>query len=273
MSDQAIDTTEYSADVEVEDQQVTETVEAGERQETVQAEKDSGGDDSGNDYVETDDPKVIARFGHLTRKATEAERKALALQRQIDELQSKQKQSESQQQTPLQELSAPDPDLAIDNPEEFKRQQRAYVDYVREDERRSYQGEQQKKQSEAQKMQALQQRVTTYVERADKIGIAKEALADAGNAIEQFMSEDLRDTILMDEDGPALTVYLHENVSDLSALLEASKESPYRAGQAIERLRGKLKTAKKPKSDLPPPPTTVRGTRSSGKAEDGTLYE
>lgn len=270
MSDQAIDTTEYSSD----EAQEVEQAEAGEQLEATQeAEtKESGSTDSGSDYVETDDPKVIARFGHLTRKATEAERKALALQRQLDELQ-KTKQRDSQQETPLREVAAPDPDLAIDNPEEFKRQQKAYVDFVREEERRNVQGEQNKQQSEAQKMQKLQERVTTYVERADKIGISKEALAEAGNAIEPFMSEDLRDTILEDEDGPALTVYLHENVSDLSALLEASKESPYRAGQAIERMRAKLTSAKKPKSNLPPPSTKVRGTRTSDKAEDGTLYE
>jgi hypothetical protein len=268
MSDQETDTTEYS-EAAPEEQ---ETVEAGEQQKTDSEEKGSGGDDSGTDYVETDDPKVIARFGHLTRKATEAERKALTLQRQLDELK-QQKQNDSQQQTPLKEVSAPDADLAIDNPEEFKRQQRAYVDYIRSEERQNVQGEQRNQQSEAEKLQTLQQRVTTYVERADKLGIAKEALVDAGNAIEPFMSEDLRDTLLMDEDGPAFTVYLHENISDLSALLEASKESPYRAGQAIERMRTKLKTAKKPKSDLPPPPTKVRGTRSSDKAEDGTLYE
>lgn len=270
MSDQETDTTEYS---EV-DQEV-EQVEAGEQQDADQQtdDKDAGGGDSGSDYVETDDPKVIARFGHLTRKATEAERKNLALQKQIDELKQKAEKGDSQQQTPIKEVSAPDPDLAIDNPEEFKRQQKAYVDYVREEERRSVQGEQQKQQTEAEKAQKLQQRVASYVERADKIGITKEALADAGNAIEPFMSEDLRDTILSDEDGPALTVYLHENVSDLSALLEASKESPYRAGQAIERMRAKLTSAKKPKTDLPPPPTKVRGARTSGKAEDGTLYE
>lgn len=270
MSDQETDTTEYS-----EDNQEVEQVEAGEQQDADQQteDKEAGGGDSGSDYVETDDPKVIARFGHLTRKATEAERKALALQKQLDELQQKAEQGDSQQQAPLKEVSAPDPDLAIDNPEEFKRQQKAYVDYVREEERRSAQGEQQKQYSEAQKMQQLQERVTTYVERADKLGITKESLADAGNAIEPFMSEDLRDTILSDEDGPALTVYLHENVSDLSALLEASKESPYKAGQAIERMRAKLTSAKKPKSDLPPPPTKVRGARTSGKAEDGTLYE
>lgn len=271
MSDQEIDTTEYSS----EEPQAVEQVEAGEQPEATQEgeEKDTGGSDSGSDYVETDDPKVIARFGHLTRKATEAERKALTLQKQIDELKQKSTQDSSQQQAPVKEVAAPDPDLAIDNPDEFKRQQKAYVDYVRAEERQSVQGEQNKQQSEAQKMQKLQERVTTYVERADKAGITKEALAEAGNAIEPFMSEDLRDTILMDDDGPALTVYLHENVSDLSALMEASKESPYRAGQAIERMRAKLTSAKKPKSDLPPPPTKVRGTRTSDKAEDGTLYE
>lgn len=270
MSDQAIDTTEYSSDIDQEIEQPTAGEQLGVVHET--EEKEVGSTDSGSDYVETDDPKVIARFGHLTRKATEAERRALTLQKQIDELKQKQQEAPQRQET-IAKVEAPDPDLAIDNPEEFKRQQRAYVDYVRAEERQNIQGEQSKQQTEAQKMQKLQERVTAYVERADKAGITKGALAEAGNAIEPFMSEDLRDIILMDDDGPALTVYLHENVSDLSALLEASKESPYRAGQAIERMRAKLTSAKKPKTDLPPPPTRVRGTRTSDKAEDGTLYE
>ena len=272
MSDQDIDTAEYSE--EQEEEQQSQDVEAGEQPETQgeEGEKEAGGDDAGSDYVETDDPKILHRFGHLTRKASEAEKRYLQERREREKLEKQLEERESKQE-PLKEVAAPDPDLALDDPEKFKQQQKQYVEFIREAERREIQGQQSKEQSKAENERKLQERVTSYVARAKELGVEQEKLQEAGTSIEPLMSEDLRDTLLEDEDGPKLTVYLHENVSDLSALIEASKQSPYKAGQVLERVRSKLSTGKKPKSSAPPPPTKVKGSRSTGSAEDGTVYE
>lgn len=260
MSDQDIDTTEYSE--EHTDDLETVEAEAGEQQEaaTESPESEAGGDDAGSDYVETDDPKVLARFGHLTRQKTEAEKRALQERREREKLQKRLEELESKRVEPLKEVSAPDPDLAINDPDEFKRQQQAYVAYIRESERREIQGKQQKEQSEAEKQADLQSKVSAYSERAKTLGIEADKLAEAGTYVGSHIPEDLVYTILEDEDGPALTMHLAENVEDLSALLDA--KSPYRAGQVIERMRSKLKTAKKPKSPPPSPPTKVKGART-----------
>lgn len=213
--------------------------------------EDGKGEQSG--YVEIKDPKVRERVNQLTREKWDERRKRESLEKRLQELEAKNTAS-------VEAVEAPDPDLAIDDPKEFAKQQQRYSEYLTSKAERDYQEKQRQEQSKAQQDQELQERVGNYTKRAQKLGIGLDDLRKASDEITKVgVHDDVVNFILDDPDGPALTAHLGSSLEDLLAVAEAS---PLKAVQHIERMRAKI-APKKPKSSPPKPPTKVTGTRKS----------
>lgn len=226
--------------------------------------EDDGEDDKGKQsgYVEIKDPKVRERVNQLTREKWDERRKRESLEKRLQEL-------EAKNQPSLEEVEAPDADLAIDDPKKFAEQQKRYSEYLTKKAEHEYQDKQRQEQSKAQQQQELDEKISNYTKRAQKLGIGMDDLKKASDQIGQVgVHDDVVSFILDDDDGPAITAHLGSNLEDLLAVAEAS---PLKAVAHIERMRAKI--ARKPKSSPPKPPTKVHGSRPSGKAQDGTIYE
>lgn len=264
MSDQ-LDTEETQEDVlagaPAEEEEVSEQEADSEPEESEPGEdagedqgEDDGEDDKGKQsgYVEIKDPKVRERVNQLTREKWDERRKRESLEKRLQEL-------EAKNQPSLEEVEAPDPELAIDDPKEFAAQQKRHNEYLTEKAKREYQEEQRQEQSKAQQQQELEEKVSNYTKRAQKLGIGMDDLRKASDQISQVgVHDDVVNFILDDDDGPAITAHLGSNLEDLLAVAEAS---PLKAVAHIERMRAKI--ARKPKSSPPKPPTKVTGTRKS----------
>lgn len=245
--------TEEEETSEQEAESESEESEAGEH---AGEEQDEGGgdDDQGKQsgYVEIKDPKVRERVNQLTREKWDERRKRESLEKRLQEL-------EAKNQPSLEEVEAPDPDLAIDDPKAFVAQQKKHSEYLTKKAEREYQDKQRQEQSQAQQQKELEERVGNYTSRAQKLGIGLDDLRKASDQISQVgVHDDVVNFILDDEDGPAITAHLGSNLEDLLAVAEAS---PLKAVAHIERMRAKI--ARKPKSSPPKPPTKVKGTRQS----------
>lgn len=258
---------ELLAGAPAEEEEVSEQETESETEVTESDDEQGGGDgedDKGKQtgYVEIKDPKVRERVNQLTREKWDERRKRESLEKRLQEL-------EAKNQPSLEEVKAPDADLAIDDPKAFAEQQRQYSEYLTKKAEREYQDKQRQEQSKAQQQKELEERVGTYTKRAQKLGIGLDELKKASDQISQVgVHDDVVNFILDDDDGPAITAHLGSNLEDLLAVAEAS---PLKAVAHIERMRARI--ARKPKSSPPNPPTKVRGSRPSGKAQDGTIYE
>jgi len=123
-----------------------------------------------------------------------------------------------------------------------------------------------------QEQEQLKTVVTTYSKTAEKMGITAEKLATAGSYVAQFgIPDNLAQHILLDDQGPAVTVYLADNPLELEKLVGMN---PLRAAAYIES------TIKPNARKAPPPvvPKPVDSVKGSGIAEKergvpGTVYE
>lgn len=222
-------------------------------------------EESSGGYVETDDPKIKARLGQLTREKWEAARAREKAERELQQLRSE-----------LQSLKAPRPveppsaDLAIDDPVQFRQQQEQYAAYVKqqavhENEKRrteAHLAEQQKAQ--------IERDVLEYTKRAAELKISADELRVAGDIVgNSGIAQEVVSYLLTHESGPAIVKQLAARPDDLYSI---AAMPAYKATAQIERM---FSGQKKPQNNPPPPPPTkVNGIRATGtRAADGTIYE
>jgi len=162
-------------------------------------------------------------IGKKTFKLREVERQAEALQKQLEEVQAK---------LPKQERpdvpEAPDP-FAISD-EEYRRQllerDEALKKAAAYDAQQQYLQQQQyelAEQARQKQQEALNSKIENYASRAAKMGIKAEELQVAGATVSNFgIQEELVGFIIDDEQGPLITKYLSQNLTELDNLRNMS---------------------------------------------------
>jgi len=213
-------------------------------------------------------------IGKKTFKLREVERQAEALQKQLEEVQAK---------LPKQERpdvpEAPDP-FAISD-EEYRRQllerDEALKKAAAYDAQQQYLQQQQyelAEQARQKQQEALNSKIENYASRAAKMGIKAEELQVAGATVSNFgIQEELVGFIIDDEQGPLITKYLSQNLTELDNLRNMSPI------QAAIRITNEIKpkaAALKPKvNQAPDPVDTPQGAGISPKAKGpkGATFE
>ncbi|WP_020208278.1 hypothetical protein [Gilvimarinus chinensis] len=267
MSDQFDTDDDYTEDLpaepEAEGQQEGEPDDEPEQSEA----GDEGEQESDSGYVETDDPKVKARLGQLTREKYEAKREADELKRRLEELE--RKQSESSAPKPVE---APTADLAIDDPDAYRKQLESHQAYLRNQAVHEHQQKQLEQQKQAAKQQQMQQAAQAYNKRVQELKIDPAELQQAGQFVANAgLNNDVMQYLLEHDKGPAIVAELGK---DPEALYSLRDLPAHRATVEIERRFGGLNPTPKRKSSAPPPPTKVSGSRPAGKSTpDGWTIE
>lgn len=202
------------------------------------------------------------------------EQEKLQLQRELEELRAN---TPTQAKPNVPEL--PDPFALSDEDyrQRIQHRERALVEAAQydarqraiEDNQRQMQYQQQQKQQEE-----LNTQVKSYSDRATKFGIKPEELQVAGNTVAQFgMDDTLVSYILADDQGPLITKYLANNLTELD---ELSRMPPTLAAVKIATQVKQRAASLKPKvNNAPDPLDTPRGAGSSPKPKgpQGAIFE
>lgn len=203
-------------------------------------------------YVDIQDPVIKARVDQITREKHELDRKLKAANARLEQLE--------KPPEPPKEVPVPQAD-PVTQPELFTHQQIEREKYIREHTKYEADTEARnhaKQQAEAHKQSAL---LETYQKNILRLNVNPQTLHKASEKCTEYgISKDLVEHLLEDPDGPAIVIYLSNNDSSLSDIVNMK---PAKAAAFIEReVRGNLNIKKQSKA--PPPPTKVSGTRQSG---------
>lgn len=189
-----------------------------------------------------------------TKLYREEQRRAEELEKQVQELRA---QIPQEQRPTIPEH--PDP---YDDDYEVK--VRARDDALREaaayDARQQFAQEQEQlaaQQKEYAKQQELIAKVDAYSQRATALGIDRSSLYQAGMVVEgSSMSQELKNAILSDEQGPLITTHLAANPAVLDDLLQTPV---FYVGSKLDAIKANVAGAKNKQSSAPPPVETIQG--------------
>ena len=144
-------------------------------------------------------------------------------------------------------------------PEELRAWQTANADAIRFDERQKVIAEANQAGLDKQaydEHQALTKRVQSYSSNAAKLGVKPEELQQAGGLVTPYMRQDLIESVLDDEDGPLITMFLSVNPEAIDSLNNASMLS---IGQIYSDIKAKAAGLKPKQSKAPEPPEVLNG--------------
>ena len=160
-------------------------------------------------------------------------------------------------------MLAPHPDLAYTDPDEFQKQNAAYLDSRVKSQTDAMRLEAQQKiteDSEQEYQKASYQRLDNT---AKELGISSEQMEQAAQVIlNSEVSDNLRDMLVQHEVGPALMVHLAKNEAEFSVLNDIS--NPLLLARSLDALQDKAVTRKT--SSAPAPLQKISG--SSAKEQD-----
>ena len=119
-------------------------------------------------------------------------------------------------------------------------------------------------QAQQAKQQSLQESVAEYSKQALKLGVSKEELASAGQAVGNYgINQDLVEAILIDPNGPLITTHLAKNPEELDHI---SRLNPVSAAMYIAKNIVPKLSARKPKiTNAPEPAPVLRGNGAPQK--------
>ncbi len=223
-----------------------EQVEEEEQQEDVEAQAPE---------VKPGDPDgYIKSINKKHRELMDEKRRATALQEELEKL-----RKAGQQDVRPDVPPPPDPfdadyeekvkarDDAIMKQASYDARQQAVLQQQQQEQQRAYQEYQER----------MIKTVTTYDERAKKLGMTPEELQQAGNAVAAVgFRDDLTQYVLEDEHGPLLTRYLAQHPEDINAL---NAMHPARAGVMLENVIKPKARAISGRTNTPPPPDSLGG--------------
>ena len=246
---------------------VAESVEANEQEETANPDSQDDGADLATDSEQGHEEKPEASQNEnvqkvINRKHAEkmdAERRADAAEARLKEFESKQ-----QQQEPENPVLSDFPDS--DEVADYNQKLRTRISW--ENQQSYSQQEYNRVQQEAAstKQGEFTKKGEAYTERAKSLGVSAKELQDAGNTVASYnLSEDIVLGILEDDQGALITTYLANNPM---ALEELKSLSPYRAALYMEsKVRPKIGTRKPKTSNTPPPAKRVDGKASDPESK------
>lgn len=218
-------------------------------------------------YVDTSkiqDPElrkqVEGRIGELYRQTMEgkkAQSEAQRLQSELDAIRNKQE---------LVEVPAPSVDLAIDNPTEFAKQQKAHSEYLAKKYAHDQQEQAKAEQLKEATQKAQQEEYAAYMKRSSEMKISTKDLQVATEqVISSGLNNDVQRYLVKHKYGPAIVKHLG---FDFEALHEVSSLPTTDAIEYIvSNVLPKAVTKKTPSA--PPPPKKVTGARNSGQSVEG----
>lgn len=205
-----------------------------------------------------------------TWQMREEQRKNEELQRQLQQVQS---QIPQQARPVIPELPDPYDDDYEDRVKQRDQAILAQARYDAEQNVKLQQAQQAALQEQYQKQQEQQKMISSYADRAQKLGVDPVALQQAGNAVAQMgVNDDVTTFILQDDHGPLITEYLAANPMELDAMRGVPS---YMAVLNIaQNIKPKL-AAKLNKTPAAPAPTdTLSGSGvSAERGAKGATFE
>jgi hypothetical protein len=228
-------------------------------------------DDKPEPFSEKQQAKFNEEIARKVAKQREAERKATQLEQEAEALRLKVQQYEA----PVRPDIPPPPDPYDEGFSEKVRYRDAMI--ARQAQFDAHQAYLQQQQAviQQQRQQAEQDKlrttVTTYSEKAEKLGISAQELAQAGQIVAAYgISNEVAEHILNDEQGPAITRYLAKNPLEMDKVMGMT---PLKAAVYIEST---IKAAAKSPQKMAPEPTeTLRGSgaREKERGPKGATFE
>ena len=265
--DQPTEAPEQRAETQPEDDALGQDTDAAEDSTEEQADEPEGPISFSEEQQRFINEKIVAK---QVAKRGEAERRAQELEQRLQELES---------QLPKQEMGKPKPPTDVwadDYEQQVARYEENMANWMRQEAERSYYEQEQQRAQQEQEMaqqQAFMEKAQTYAEKAKTLGIKSDDLKVAGNAVAQFgIAGDLVNHILEHDNGPAITMYLARNLSELQTI---QNMSPLQAAVHITK-NVEPKVARSMKRQTPPEPTeTVQGSGLPEKERGpkGAVYE
>lgn len=196
-----------------------------------------------DDFVEFNDQQQ-KRFNKEVWEKNQYIRKYKALEEQLN---AKPQETKPPEQS-SDDVKSPDPDLAYSDPEAYQKQlndwQAGVIRAAREEAARAARSvvDETKTASEQAAQQAkMQEMISGYSQRAIESGLDAQKLIDAEQVFVAYKpSQDLKDFILSDPNGPHLMNYLVDHQTELESLVSLP---PMRAALKLEQLRTKALNA------------------------------
>lgn len=211
--------------------------------------------------------KVIAEKAF---EAREQKRRAEELERRLKEI-------EDSKPQPAEPTIPPVPDIYDDD---FESKMRArdeaiakHAEYRREQQLKQQQAHEKEQQQLQQQKEALMKKADEYTKRAVALGVDAQELAQAGQRINRFVSDDVASFILESDKGPLMTKYLAANPLEVDKL---SQLNPMQAAVYLEtqvKPKAEQYGVKKP-SSAPEPVETLSGRGvSTEPGPSGATFE
>ena len=152
----------------------------------------------------------------------------------------------------------------------IQQRDRVLQEAVEWDTRARYQQEQEQQrqqQRQAEAQQALVEKAKKYDERIDQLGVSREELAQAGQAVAQHfqLGTAMHEFLLTDPHGPAITNYLGNNLMELDKVRQMD---PMSAAIYIEKEIREKATRRRPVDTAPDPVGTLQSGSSGGTGYD-----
>ena len=196
--------------------------------------------------------KINKRIGEVIGERYAAQQERDRIKQELDEIRKKLPQPE---RPAIPDMPDPYDDDFAAKVEARDKAIRAAAEYDAKQNYSEMQALQRQQEAERQAQQSIIKTVTDYTERAKSKGISEQDLQQAGNTVAAYgIGNELTGHILMDAQGPEITMHLARNPTDVQAMFGMT---PMQAAIYIEtNVKPKL-GEKKPKA--PPPPEQVEG--------------
>lgn len=205
--------------------------------------------------------KVRSRIDEDFRKNKEIERQSKEAQRKIREL-----ENQMLEMKKPKEVKLPSADLAIENPEEFQRQQAAYNESIKAQADYEYQRKERESLIRAEQERERQEQVGIFAERAKNAGVDMNQAAMAAQIAMNELPQELHGFLAYHESAPQLLVRLASNPLEMKELASLSIAE---AAVKLDRMAASFK--KSTKSKAPPPIESLKGSVASVDDYDGAL--
>ena len=206
-----------------------------------------------------------ARLAKESHQQSEAKRK-------LEEAAKRQKELEDQilelKKPKSQDL--PDIDLAVTDPEEYQRQQQAYIDS--QNAVNSWEQEKQERDKRLQEEadRAHLERLQGFISRSEKAGLTYNEINAAAEVLKGALPEGVGDYLIDHQFGGQLLVELRKNPVEAQMLANLN---PIEAGVKLDAMAQKYKASTT--SNAPPPDDPIKGapTTTQGFGPEGATFE
>lgn len=266
MAEQALNIEFDESDVEEQQEVEQDGAEASQAESEQEAEGEGdeqpeGGEEGQEERVRFDEKQQAVLDREIAKRVKaqrEAERRAESLQQELEEVRSKLPQD---QRPEIPEMPNPWDDNYDDKMAKREEAIRAQIKWDTENEYRQQQEQHILQQQQQERIRSIQTAQQSYNQRAQTLGLDQSELQQAANTVAQFgVPFELVEYVLEDDLGPAITLHLANNVSDLEKIRSMH---PVKAAAYIA---GTIKPGLKPRERKPAAPAPTDQLKGAGAA-------